>query len=63
LKLQGSPSAGRNSVKEGFWAQEFTRRRKKFQAAGGLERFPPLFTFLPAVRVTVTCNERKTSKQ
>ena len=40
----------------------FTRRRKKFQAAGGLERLPPLFPSLPAVKATSPAKAKKTQQ-
>jgi hypothetical protein len=52
-------------VLEGFWAREQWRRVGSRGAAGksnkqgALERFPPLFSSLPVVAFTVTCNERK----
>jgi len=43
-------------------ASRFTSRRKKVQETGDLKRLPPLFTFLPTVRIPVTCKRRKIHK-
>jgi hypothetical protein len=40
-----------------------TRRRKKNPATGGLDRLLPLFFSSPAVKINVTCNQKKTHKQ
>ena len=49
----GGAWASHTSATGGAWVQENLRNQ------GGLERLPPLFTFLPAVRIPVTCKRRK----
>jgi hypothetical protein len=45
-------------------ARGFTRRRKKNPATGGVWiDFFPLFFSSPAVKINVTCNQKKTHKQ
>jgi hypothetical protein len=44
-------------------ARGSTCRRQKNQASRGQSRLAPLFTFLPTVRIIITCNKRKMYKQ
>jgi len=44
-------------------ARGFTRRCKKLQAAGGSGAASSFFLSSPAVKITVTCNQKRTHRQ
>jgi len=64
-ELQGRPFVTAGTVAGrflGIWTvavRGFTRHCKNPRRKGGLERFPPLFSSLPVVAFTVTCNKKR----
>jgi hypothetical protein len=57
----GGASPPRATVTGGAWVH--APPQEKTQQQGGLDRLLPLFFSSPAVKINVTCNQKKTHKQ